>query len=272
MRNDSLEHRHGRHHRQPDPVLPDCRCTTRTASPTTRWSRPTRRCTTRRSTSPTPTREEGFDFSGTRNFDKKTGYRSKSFLTVPMKNHEDEIIGVLQLINAMDRGTGEVIAVLRRRPAPGRVARLAGRHRADQPAADQAARGAVRVLHQPDQHRDRRQIALYRRPLRARAGAHHDAGRGGQRHRGRPARGLPHDRQGPLRAEDRRPAARLRQDHHAGARGGQGHQAADHLRPHPPGRHALRGAQARCRDRHAARASSAPRNRATMLARSCERA
>ncbi len=30
---------------------------------------------------------EGFDFNGTRNFDKKTGYRSKSFLTVPMKNH-----------------------------------------------------------------------------------------------------------------------------------------------------------------------------------------
>ena len=27
----------------------------------------------------------------------------KSFLTVPMKNHEDEIIGVLQLINAKDR-------------------------------------------------------------------------------------------------------------------------------------------------------------------------
>ena len=45
---------------------------------------------------------EGFDFSGTRKFDEKTGYRSKSFLTVPMKNHENEIIGVLQLINAID--------------------------------------------------------------------------------------------------------------------------------------------------------------------------
>ena len=45
---------------------------------------------------------EGFDFSGTRKFDEKTGYRSKSFLTVPMKNHDDEIIGVLQLINAID--------------------------------------------------------------------------------------------------------------------------------------------------------------------------
>ena len=45
---------------------------------------------------------DGFDFSGTRNFDKKTGYRSTSFLTIPMKNHEAEIIGVLQLLNAQD--------------------------------------------------------------------------------------------------------------------------------------------------------------------------
>ena len=43
---------------------------------------------------------EGFDFTGTRAFDKTTGYRSKSFLTLPLKNHEDEIIGVLQLLNA----------------------------------------------------------------------------------------------------------------------------------------------------------------------------
>ena len=54
--------------------------------------------------------EEGFDFSGTRNFDKKTGYRSRSFLTVPMKNHESEIIGVLQLINAKERDSGAVCA------------------------------------------------------------------------------------------------------------------------------------------------------------------
>ncbi len=52
---------------------------------------------------------EGFDFTGTRNFDKKTGYRSKSFLTVPMVNHEHEIIGVLQLINAQDPETGEIV-------------------------------------------------------------------------------------------------------------------------------------------------------------------
>ncbi len=49
-----------------------------------------------------------FDFSGTRKFDQKTGYRSQSFLTVPMVNHENEIIGVLQLINAKDPDTGKV--------------------------------------------------------------------------------------------------------------------------------------------------------------------
>ena len=43
---------------------------------------------------------KGFDFDGTRKFDERTGYRSQSFLTVPMRNHEGEIIGVLQLINA----------------------------------------------------------------------------------------------------------------------------------------------------------------------------
>ena len=53
---------------------------------------------------------DGFDFGGTKEFDQKTGYRSRSFLTVPMKNHEDEIIGVLQLINAKDRRTGNIIS------------------------------------------------------------------------------------------------------------------------------------------------------------------
>ena len=52
---------------------------------------------------------DGFDFSGTRAFDAKTGYRSKSFLTVPMRNHEGETIGVLQLINAQDPRSGEIV-------------------------------------------------------------------------------------------------------------------------------------------------------------------
>ncbi|TAJ75810.1 MAG: GAF domain-containing protein [Gallionellaceae bacterium] len=51
---------------------------------------------------------QGFDFSGTKKFDAKTGYRSRSFLAVPMRNHEHEIIGVLQLINAIDPVSKEV--------------------------------------------------------------------------------------------------------------------------------------------------------------------
>ncbi len=50
---------------------------------------------------------EGFDFSGTRAFDQQTGYRSQSFLTVPMKDHTGGVIGVLQLINAK-RADGSV--------------------------------------------------------------------------------------------------------------------------------------------------------------------
>ncbi len=44
---------------------------------------------------------DGFDFSGTRAFDKKTGYRTKSVLVVPLKNHENEVIAALQLINKL---------------------------------------------------------------------------------------------------------------------------------------------------------------------------
>ncbi len=52
---------------------------------------------------------DGYDFSGTRAFDQKTGYRSTSFLTIPMKDHEGDIIGVLQLLNATDDDSGTVI-------------------------------------------------------------------------------------------------------------------------------------------------------------------
>lgn len=51
-----------------------------------------------------------FDLSGTKEFDKKTGYKSQSFLTVPMTNHLNEVIGVLQLINARDSVNNQVIA------------------------------------------------------------------------------------------------------------------------------------------------------------------
>ena len=53
---------------------------------------------------------EGFNFEGTRKFDSETGYRSKSMLVVPMRNHENDIIGVLQLLNAKFPVTGEVIS------------------------------------------------------------------------------------------------------------------------------------------------------------------
>ncbi|MGD8515145.1 MAG: HD domain-containing phosphohydrolase [Granulosicoccaceae bacterium] len=55
----------------------------------------------------------GFDFSGTKAYDKKIGYRSKSFLTLPMKNHENRIIGVLQLINASHPLNDEIISFSR---------------------------------------------------------------------------------------------------------------------------------------------------------------
>jgi HD-GYP domain-containing protein (c-di-GMP phosphodiesterase class II) len=43
-----------------------------------------------------------YDFSGTHKFDERSGYKSQSLLTIPMMNHENDIIGVLQLINSLD--------------------------------------------------------------------------------------------------------------------------------------------------------------------------
>ncbi len=43
-----------------------------------------------------------FNFEGTKKFDESTGYRTKSMLVIPMKNHDDDVIGVLQLLNKMD--------------------------------------------------------------------------------------------------------------------------------------------------------------------------
>ncbi len=43
-----------------------------------------------------------FDFSGPLNYDKITGYHTGSMLTIPLINQEDEAVGVMQLINAMD--------------------------------------------------------------------------------------------------------------------------------------------------------------------------
>ena len=51
-----------------------------------------------------------FDFKGTKDFDKANNYRTLSSLTVSLTNHENEAIGVLQLINMRDSKTNEKIA------------------------------------------------------------------------------------------------------------------------------------------------------------------
>jgi len=53
-------------------------------------------------------KSDEFDFSGPRNYDKLTKYRTKSILVVPLVNNEDRLIGVIQLINAIDEN-GEII-------------------------------------------------------------------------------------------------------------------------------------------------------------------
>ena len=51
-----------------------------------------------------------FDFTGPKKFDNSTGYRSKSMLVVPMRNHDNDVIGVLQLLNATNPISNEVIS------------------------------------------------------------------------------------------------------------------------------------------------------------------
>jgi hypothetical protein len=52
---------------------------------------------------------EGYDFSGTKAFDKKMNYRTISVLCVPLKNADRTVIGVLQLINARAPETLQVV-------------------------------------------------------------------------------------------------------------------------------------------------------------------
>ncbi len=50
-----------------------------------------------------------FDNSGTRKYDKANNYQSKSMLGVPLLSHEREVLGVIQLINALD-DTGKIVS------------------------------------------------------------------------------------------------------------------------------------------------------------------
>jgi HD-GYP domain-containing protein (c-di-GMP phosphodiesterase class II) len=43
-----------------------------------------------------------FDFSAARKMDNKTGYRTQSMLTFPLQDHTKDIVGVIQLINAIE--------------------------------------------------------------------------------------------------------------------------------------------------------------------------
>ena len=52
--------------------------------------------------------DKHFDFSGSQRYDQLTGYRTKSMLVVPMSNDKGELVGVTQLINALDEH-GETI-------------------------------------------------------------------------------------------------------------------------------------------------------------------
>lgn len=51
-----------------------------------------------------------FDFSGAHRFDKENHYRTVSLLTIPLKDHAGDVIGVMQLINSVHPQTGEVSA------------------------------------------------------------------------------------------------------------------------------------------------------------------
>ena len=52
--------------------------------------------------------DDHFDFTGSMRYDAMTGYRTKSMMVVPMSNDKGELIGVMQLINALDEN-GETI-------------------------------------------------------------------------------------------------------------------------------------------------------------------
>ena len=53
-------------------------------------------------------RNDTFDFSGPKKYDAMTGYHTESLLVIPLANHEGEVIGVMQLINALDED-GQII-------------------------------------------------------------------------------------------------------------------------------------------------------------------
>ncbi len=48
---------------------------------------------------------DGFSFEGVKKFDKENGYKTTSMLVIPMINQDDEVVGVVQLINKKNQET-----------------------------------------------------------------------------------------------------------------------------------------------------------------------
>ncbi|MFT7695508.1 MAG: signal transduction histidine kinase [Candidatus Latescibacterota bacterium] len=53
--------------------------------------------------------EKKHAFEGPKKYDQLSGYRTQSMLVVPMKNHDEQVIAILQLLNATDADTGAVM-------------------------------------------------------------------------------------------------------------------------------------------------------------------
>jgi len=53
--------------------------------------------------------EKGFDFSGAKAFDQRMSYRTISVLCVPLRDGQQNVIGVLQLVNAQDPDSRQVV-------------------------------------------------------------------------------------------------------------------------------------------------------------------
>ena len=118
---------------------------------------------------------------GGRGFDAQYGYRTKSMLTVPMRNYNNEVIGAVQLINAKRRFDVKLTVRHGRaggrqlpagRPGDDRVDREPGRRRDRQQEPPGLDPGAVRRLRAGERHRDRATRPDHRRSLGSRREAH----------------------------------------------------------------------------------------------------
>ena len=136
------EHRIGRHDRGADPVSAGAAARRGRHAELQERRRGGRGAPARRSTWRMPTTRRVSTSAARARSTQRTGYRSQSFLTVPLKNHDAEVVGVLQLINARSPG-GRTIPFPAEDPAAGRGARQPGGGCARQPDADRRAEEPV---------------------------------------------------------------------------------------------------------------------------------